>query len=568
MKYLSASLLLLGWLMPLHFPPWVSWHSEVLCFFSALLLAWYGFVMEVRKDHSYRLSLPVTVLPLIALAFIAIIQGALGLITFRGDIFVFGLYVALCIICFALGFASSSQVLSFRADAHEEHRQSPALTLLAFTLTVGAFASAVVAFVQVFDLWEPATWINRMPQLRRPGGNLGQPNHLATLLLMGMASLLFLYESGKLKAFPSVLVFLVLCTALAATESRTGVVSFLVLSGWWFLKNQRVGFHVSPRTIALTVVGFLVLFWVWPSIFAFVQHSSGFGVEVNTAAGSRLLVWPQLLEAVALRPWWGWGIHEVSEAHNAVAHAYAVSEPFSYSHNILLDLAVGMGVPLTILLVLVTGVWLWRRVRIANQLLPWYCLAVALPVAVHSMLEFPFAYAYFLVPVMFSLGALEGMAGAKPVLRVGVRSAAALLLGVSFLAAWSVVEYVGIEEDFRVARFEALRLGQTPGDYQRPKIVFLTQLGALLEGARISPKPGMKAEELELAKKVALRYPWTATQNRYALSLALNGNPDEALRQLRVMRAMHGEKTYTEIKANWTTLAQEKYPLLRDLTLP
>lgn len=554
--------------MPLHFPPWVSWHSEILYFFSALLLAWYGLLTEVKKDRSYLLPFPAAVLPLIALAFIAVIQGAGGQITFWGDVFVFELYVALCILCLTLGFASNSQAPSLRAGAHDGSRQNLALTFLAVTLTFGAFVSAVVAFVQVFDLWEHATWINRMPQLRRPGGNLGQPNHLATLFLMGMASLLFLYESGKLKALPSVLVFLVLCTALAATESRTGVVSFLVLSGWWFLKNQRVGFHVSPWAVALSVVGFLALYWVWPSIFAFVQLNSGFGVEVNTAAGSRLLVWPQLVEAVAQRPWWGWGIREVSEAHNAVAHAYAVSEPFSYSHNILLDLAVGVGVPLTAVLVLVTGVWLWRRVRLANQLLPWYCLAVVVPVAVHSMLEFPFAYAYFLVPVMFSLGALERMAGAKPVLRVGVRSAAALLLGVSLVAVWSLIEYVDVEEDFRVARFEALRLGQTPGDYQRPDVVLLTQLGALLEGARISPKPGMKVEELELAKKVALRYPWTATQNRYALSLALNGNPDEALRQLRVMRAMHGEKTYTEIKANWTTLAQEKYPLLRDLKLP
>lgn len=564
----GALLLIVSWLVPLHFLPWVSWHSEMLSFFTVLLLTSYALLSALKKDRSGLIFFPAAALPLLALGLLAGIQGSMGLVTFWGDVFVFEFYMALCVMCLALGFASGRQALAPGSNARDRGYENPALTLLAFTLVLGAFASAVVAFAQVFELWEHASWINRMPQLRRPGGNLGQPNQLATLLLMGMASLLFLYESGKLKALPSVLVFLVLCTALAATESRTGVVSFLALSGWWFLKNQRVGFHVSPRTIALTVVGFLVLFWVWPSIFAFIQHSSGFGVKVNTAAGPRLVVWPQLVEAVAQRPWWGWGLREVSEAHNAVVHAYAVSSPFSYSHNILLDLAVGVGVPLTALLVLVAGAWLWRRVRSANQLLPWYCLAVALPVAVHSMLEFPFAYAYFLVPVMFSLGALESMAGAKPVLHVGVRSAAALLLGVSFVAAWSVVEYVGIEEDFRVARFEALRLGQTPGDYQRPDVVLLTQLGALLEGARISPKPGMRVEELELAKKVALRYPWAATQNRYALSLALNGNPDEALRQLRVMRAMHGEKTYTEIKANWTTLAQEKYPLLRDLKLP
>jgi len=563
----GASLLMLSWLVPLHFLPWVSWHGEMLSFFTVFLLAWYGLLSAVKKDH-LGVIFPVTAMPLIALACIAIIQGAAGLVTFWGDVFMFGFYMTLCVMCLALGFASGRQALAPGANACEGGHENPTLTLLAITLTVGAFASAVVAFAQVFELWEHAAWINRMPQLRRPGGNLGQPNHLATLLLMGIVSLLFLYELRKLKALALALIFLVLCMALAATESRTGVLSFLLLSGWWVAKNKRVGFRLAAWVIVLAGIGFLAFFWAWPSIFSFIQQSTDVGAEVNTKAGLRLVVWPQLLEALTQRPWRGWGIGEVSEAHNAVVHAYPVSEPFSYSHNILLDLALGMGVPLTALLLLVTGVWLWRRVRAANQLLPWYCLAVALPVAVHSMLEFPFAYAYFLVPVMFALGALEGMAGGKPVLRIGVRPMAALLLGVSILGAWSVVEYLRIEEDFRVARFEALRLGQTPGDYQKPKVILLTQLGALLDGARISPRPSMSPEELALSKKVALRFPWTATQNRYALSLALNGNPEEAVRQLRVMKAMHGEKTYQEIKVNWNSLAQDKYPQLRELTLP
>ena len=546
--------LLFAWMVPLHFLPWVSWHSEALAFLAVILLSWQGVFGTAKKTLSSTISFPVTALPLVALVLLIGLQGATGLITFWGDALMFTLYVLTCIACMALGYASSTE--------------QKAYTMLAGILLLGAFLSALVAFVQAFELWEASAWISRMPQLRRPGANMGQPNHLATLLLMGTVSLLFLYESRKLKALPSVLIFLVLGTALAASESRTGVLSFLLLSGWWFAKNKRVGFRLSPWVIALASIGFLGLFWAWPSIFTFTQQSSGLGAEVNTKAGLRLVVWPQLLEALAQRPWWGWGLGQIPEAHNAVAHAYTVSEPFSYSHNILLDLALGMGVPLTALLLLVTGVWLWRRARAANQLLPWYCLAVALPVAVHSMLEFPFAYAYFLVPVMFALGALEGMAGGKPVLRIGVRPMAAVLLGVSILGAWSVVEYLRIEEDFRVARFEALRLGQTPDGYQKPKMILLTQLGALLEGARISPKPGMSPDELALSKKVALRFPWTATQNRYALSLALNGNPEEAVRQLHVMKALHGEKTYQEIKANWNTLAQDKYPQLRELTLP
>lgn len=566
--YIAAFGLFLSWLIPLHFPPWVSWHLEVLAFLAVFFLAWALVLRPTPKGQSRAVGFPVLTLPIMALAILAVGQLATGLMTFSGDALVFVFYMTLCVMCLTLGFASSRQALAPGSDACDGDNENPALTLLAFTLTLGAVASAVVAFAQVFELWGSATWINRMPQLRRPGGNLGQPNHLATLLLMGMASLLFLYESCKLKALPSALIFLILCAALAATESRTGVLSFLLLSGWWVIKNKRVGFKVSPWLIGLSGIGFLGFFWAWPSLFTFILQSSGPGAEVDTKAGLRLVVWPQLLEALAQRPWWGWGIGEVSKAHNAVAHAYTVSDPFSYSHNILLDLALGVGVPLTLLLVLVTGVWLLRRVRTANQLLPWYCLAVALPVAVHSMLEFPFAYAYFLVPVMLVLGALEGMVGGKPALRIGARPAAALLLGVSIVAAWSVVEYFAIEEDFRVARFEALRAGQTPVNYQRPDIVFLTQLGALLDGARIKPKPGMTGDELDLAKKAALRYPWTATQNRYALSLALNGNPEEAVRQLRVMRAMYGEKPYREIKANWNDLAQHKYPQLLELKLP
>lgn len=93
------------------------------------------------------------------------------------------------------------------------------------------------------------------------------------------------------------------------------------------------------------------------------------------------------------------------------------------------------------------------------------------------MLEFPFAYAYFLVPVMFAGGALEGALGVKPAFRLGVKPAAAMLLVTTGLMAWSVGEYVAIEEDFRIVRFEALR------------------------------------------------FPWTATQNRYAQSLDLEKHP-------------------------------------------
>lgn len=568
-KYIALLCLAASWMMPLHFLPWVSWHNEWLSFFAALLLAWRGLFEVARKKNSGALCFPVSTLPFLALAVIAALQMSVGLITFAGDALVIGFYLVLCLICLSLGAACGKKAIAVQARSGKTagNQSDAAVTLMAFTLLAAAFISTVVALAQVFDLWESASWISRMPELRRPGGNLGQPNQLATLLLMGIASLVFLYESMMLPALAAALILFTLTTGLAATESRTGVLSFFVLVFWLYAKRRAVGFQLSTWVIALSTLSFVSLFWLWPVLIS-AMEMSGSGAAVNTKPGTRLIVWPQLLDALELRPWWGWGIGRVSDALNAVAHAYATSEAFTYSHNILLDLALGVGVPLAAIGVLVTAVWLWRRIRAANQLLPWYCLAVTLPVAVHSMLEFPFAYAYFLAPVMFALGALEGMTGGRPAFRLGVIPVAAMLSITTAVMAWSVVEYMAIEEDFRVVRFEALRIGKTPSNYQRPHVFLLTQLDALLSGGRIVPKPDMTVAELDLAKKVAIRFPWPATQNRYALSLALNGHPDEAVRQLRVMRALHGEQTYAQIKKSWANLANEEYPQLRGLNLP
>lgn len=568
-KYIALLCLVASWMVPAHFLPWVSWQNELLSFLAALLLAWHGLFELARRKGSSAVFLPASALLFLALGVIAAIQGATGLITFAGDALVVEFYLALCVICVSLGFASGrkTEVVQAGSQKMASAQGDSAVMLLAFALLAGAFLSAVVAFAQAFEVWEGVSLIGRMPALRRPGGNLGQPNQLATLLLMGVVSLLYLYESRKLTAIPAALMLFVLVAGVAATESRTGVLSFFMLVIWFFAKRRSVGFQLRAWVVALSMLGFLCLFWVWPVLISSMQME-GAGAAVNIQLGTRLIVWPQLLDAVALRPWLGWGIGRVSDAHNAVAHLYAVSEAFTYSHNILLDLALGVGVPLAAVVVLVTVVWLWRRVRAANQLLPWYCLAAALPVAVHSMLEFPYAYAYLLAPVMFLFGVLDSAVGVRSSFRVGVLVAAVTLFITTALMAWSVIEYVAIEEDFRVVRFEALRIGNTPASYQRPHVVLLTQLDALLHGGRIVPKPGMTADELALAKKVALRFPWPATQNRYAQSLALNGNPDEAIRQLRVIRVLHGEAAYAQVKAGWTLLANEKYPQLQALKLP
>lgn len=548
-----------SWLVPMHILPWVGWQQEVMAFAAVLGLGWHALFVSHAPG---RLVIPKATLLPVAVAFIIVAQCWTRQITFSGDALALGFYLVLIAVCLYLGYTLSVQLKTAQTT----------LDGFVLTLLVGALISVVITLAQVFEVWEFMPLINRTESIRRPGANLGQPNHLATLLLMGIASLAYLYELKKWSTTLASLLFAVLIVGLALTESRTGLLSFFLMSFWWLVRRRAVGFKVSAWAVLMSGASLIFLLWAWPPFLAFVQSggemTGRFAERINLSAGMRLVVWPQLWEAALQHPWFGWGLREVSQGHNAVLHSYTQAEPFSYAHNIFMDLAVGMGLPLTALFGLVFAVWGWRRTRDAQTLLPWYCIAIILPLAVHSLLEFPFAYAYLLVPAMLATGVLEGVLAPTRMFRVAWWPAAMGLCLATLLMVWSAVEYVWIEEDFRIARFEAVHIGETPVNYERPKIVLLSQLDALMAGARIVPTPDMSEASIELARKVAMRYPWTATQNRYALSLALNGNVQEALRQLKVMRAMHGERSYTLIKMNWENLAQTKYPQLRELQLP
>jgi O-antigen ligase len=553
MELAGTLLLLAAFIQPLHLPPWVSWHSEVLAFSSAVLLLG-GLIRNSVKQSDLKVQVPNIFWPFGLLLLAVAMQYWDGRILFFGDALVLALYLLLCVSMLIVGFSAAS------------------LHTLAWLLLIASVVSVLISLVQTMDVWEFASWVVRPPELRRPGANLGQPNQLATLELMGVASLIFLFESKKLSNALAGFLTALLLWGVVITESRTGVVSLLLLGTWMLLTNKAVLRQTGMTAVIVIVVAFFVGLVAWPPLFA-VIHSGGAvweitGQHVNVSAGSRLIVWPQLLDAVAQRPWFGWGLREVSQAQNSVLDIYATSEPFTYAHNLLLDLAVGLGIPVTVLLVLTTTIWVFRRIGAVKTLLPWYCVALVLPVAVHSMLEFPFAYSYFLIPVMIAIGALERSLSPGQPIRIPIWLIVSMLIGFSAILVRGAWEYIQVEEDFRIARFESLRIGTTPADYQRPNLVLLSQLDALLKGARIHPTPGMAPSIIELARRTALRYPWTATQNRYALTLALNNYPDEARRQMEVMRVMHGEKAFKGILENWQFLADSKYPQLREFLKP
>ena len=197
-----------------------------------------------------------------------------------------------------------------------------------------------------------------------------------------------------------------------------------------------------------------------------------------------------------------------------------------------------------------------------------YAMAMLLPFLVHSLLEFPFAYAYFLLTAGLLIGVIEADCVMKTTYGVSRRMAGVALAVLAGIGAYSAYEYLLIEEDYRVARFENLRVGTTPADYSQPPILIHTQLAALMTVLRQPAVRSMDSMQMEQLRKVSLRFGMRPLVFRYALALGLNGEPAAADQQMQVFRGMFGERAYQSFKTEMRNLQAEKYPELVLVELP
>lgn len=550
-------------LQPDHFLPWMSWHSEVAAFFAAIFLVIFS-IQRMRISSNYFVEIPGASLALLFLSFLVLIQTIFGLIQFVGDAVVYTLYLLTGAFTVAAG--------HFFGGVNRDKSSvvvDSVLTIFSILFLLLAVVSGLISICQVLGVDDSVFFVLHPLQARRPGANIGQPNHLSTLVSMGLLGLYFCYVKDLFGKLLATLLLSILTLAVVITESRTGILSVLALLIFWRIGTQG-GNKKKEKVLIFAYLSILIILVIlWPKLFSFYQNgganSEWLHEQPNTKLGSRMVVWPQLIEAAMQRPWFGWGVGGVSRAHNEVLDKYLEGEPFTYAHNIFLDLLIGVGVPVALVFMGLLLYFFFYGFRKNKDVQCWVLIAFLLPVFIHSLFEFPFAYSYFLFPWLFLFGVVGARFGFRVYARIKLGwFSLVLLLLVSFLS-WSVFEYMDVEADFRVARFEAVSIGETPSEYIKPNIILLTQMSSLLVVARTQPHPGMSSVEIEQMKRVAQRFPWTATQNRYALTLALNGQIEEAKRQLEVMRIMHGPETHKKLMEYWRYQSIIKYPQLQSI---
>ena len=307
-------------------------------------------------------------------------------------------------------------------------------------LVAGLFGVAIGA-VQVFaPQWTDGDLIASISG-GRAAGNLRQPNHLSSLLLWSLVALVWLSERGRVGRLATPALGTLLLAGIVLTASRTGMLGVLMLGVWGLLDRK-----LSRRTRFLLITSPLAFALLWGGLAAWAHHAQQvFGGDAQLAKGdissSRFGIWSNTLAMIAREPWLGVGWGEFNFAWTLTPFPGRPVAFFDHTHNLPLQFAVELGVPLALLLLGLLGWALFRAWRAGRECTdPTLALTLraafvmVLMMAVHSQLEYPLWYAYFLLPTAFAFGLCLGREDESPAPETGsVRGAIALRIGAALL---------------------------------------------------------------------------------------------------------------------------------------
>ena len=179
-------------------------------------------------------------------------------------------------------------------------------------------------------------------------------------------------------------------------------------------------------------------------------------------------------------------------------------------------------------------------------------LLLLVSVGVHSLLEFPLQYAYFLLPVGLIMGVLNARLGKA----FAWGSSREWFVGLCLVAVLAVAvtarDYSKVYTSYTLLRLEQGILGQgRPPLGGPPDVWVLTNLREWIRISRVKPKAGMNLSELSDMETIAKHYPSLSAAYKLSVALALNGRPDEARTWLARICKFTDEKECRLAQKTW-----------------
>lgn len=513
---LSAAVFLsLAWLLPNHYPPWLAFHGDA---WTALVItAAAAFVLRRPLSvHWHWASVVVGVICLIPIA-----QYAFGQIAFVGQAWINVAYL--------LGFLCSMLIA-----AHWERQSTcQAADFLFFALCLAGIASVGFQLHQWLQLDSLEFFVLRASD--RPYGNLGQPNQLASLLVLATLGCGWGFWRKTLAAKSAVLLACFFLFGIALTHSRTSwlnmTVIFLVM-GWWGWRQSRFKLMAAATGLA----GFLAAcIFITPWLFEVLQLHGTFDLSNRLSESVRPLAWRLLLDAVWQKPLLGYGWGQTGSAHLQTAADYPyIGVLFEQAHNLFIDLLIWNGMPVGLFICVAIVGWFVAALASLKNIGDALILLCLSALGVHAMLEYPLHYAYFLLPAGLMVGMLHTRLGFHVVFSTAPKVAWCLWLCAAVVLAVTVRDYLRVESSFTDLRFEKARIvakqAGTP-----PEVWVLTQLRENIVLGRTEARANMTTDELNWMRSVTQAYPSANNIYKLALALALNQHGAEAQQWIKAL---------------------------------
>lgn len=546
--------LALGWFLTNTYPPWLSAWLETSALTSVVLLCMAArqWVRSVAAALAPAFQPPLALLALLVL-FSLVLQLATGVMFFSGDAVMVLAYLLAWLLAVYVGQVAAQTAAPQNLDAFW------------LAVLVSALLSVGLALVQWLDVRGLNIFVLDMPTGGRPFANLGQPNNFCTLCFLGCASLLYLQERGLVRGGPWWLAWCWLSFGMALSQSRTGWLQMvcLVLLLCWL--GPRMAVRVLPRQAVAMGAVFVLLVITLPWLADSLLITAGRTLGDQIQGGVRLPYWLSMLEAMVQRPWLGYGWLQTGLAQQLDSTSAFQNGIFEFAHNIALDLIVWTGFPLGLGIIFCCLTWGLQQFKNLNNSLSLITMLALLGVLVHALLEYPLAYAYFLVPFGFLMGALYGLncqfaSGAVKGGQLGHRCMEWLVVFFSILLSFVAHDYFRAESTIRDLRFESARIGPKVESVLIPEMYLLNHLEVLMRYGYRDPEESITKEEWQQTRLVSERFGLSFVMFRYALASGFYGDALTAQNTLAKMCRIHVPDKCAHAELMWSRW-RERYPL-------
>ncbi|MDD5180690.1 MAG: Wzy polymerase domain-containing protein [Gallionellaceae bacterium] len=522
------------WVLPFlhyhHAYPLTTFYQE----WGAAVLGMGAMTLLMTQRFWRQPEIPRIILLPIGLMLLVMVQFALGKVAYLDQVLLITLYMLWAALLIMLG-----------QRLREELGMPLLATVLAAFLLLGAELSALAGVLQHFHWHTPLDAVVTVKISAAVYGNLAQPNHFADYITLGLISLGLLRISWRLRAWQAVLLAAPLLLVLALSGSRSAWLYLLCMAGMAFLWQRREKsclplLHYS----LLLLLGFALMNGlVQLPLFAAGTSTAQRLIEGGTGNSIRLYLWHEAWLIFTQFPLLGAGFGQFAWQHfqlGPLLHATNINGLYNNAHNFVMQIAAEMGLPGLLILFGTMAPWIRQARAAPRSIYHWWGFALLAVLAIHSLLEYPLWYAYFLGVAALALGMLDTTTYRLELRGIGRLSVATtLLLGLLSLSQM-LQSYRGMEDLMAMRPASATDENYSRQMYDGLKTLhgqsLLRPYAELFMSGSIELDADHLADKRALNESVMHFVPISPVVYREAFLLALSG--EQAAAQTQMERAI------------------------------